>query len=131
MGRGPGSVQFRYLPCTFVKADNLSFKEVKQCIQSFIFGVNTPSRWGSQAPFTNITLDWTVPTDLKSRKAIVGGKEQDFTYGECRAEMDMINKAFIELMILGDADGRDLPILYRHTMSQVILTGNLKIPDSF
>ena len=100
----------------FVKADKLSFKEVKQCIQSFIFGVNTPSRWGSQAPFTNITLDWTVPDDLKDRKAIVGGTEQDFTYGECRNEMDMINKAFIELMIQGDADGRGFAYPYRPTM---------------
>ena len=90
----------------FVKADKLSYKEVKQCIQSFIFGVNTPSRWGSQAPFTNITLDWTVPHDLKDRKAIVGGKEQDFCYGDCAKEMGMINKAFIELMIQGDANGR-------------------------
>ena len=90
----------------FVKADKLSYKAVKQCIQSFIFGVNTPSRWGSQAPFTNITLDWNVPEDLVSKKAIVGGKEQNFTYGDCRTEMDMINKAFIELMIEGDANGR-------------------------
>ncbi|MDC7232336.1 MAG: ribonucleoside triphosphate reductase [Spirochaetales bacterium] len=90
----------------FVKADNLSYREVKQCIQSFIFGVNTPSRWGSQAPFTNITLDWTVPEDLKERKAIVGGAEQDFCYGDCSDEMQMINKAFIELMIEGDASGR-------------------------
>ncbi|OQY33768.1 MAG: ribonucleoside triphosphate reductase [Spirochaetaceae bacterium 4572_59] len=90
----------------FVKVDKLSYKEVKQCIQSFIFGVNTPSRWGSQAPFTNITLDWNVPNDLVDRKAIVGGKEQNFTYGDCREEMDIINKAFIELMIQGDADGR-------------------------
>ena len=90
----------------FVRADKLKFKEVKQCIQSFIFGVNTPSRWGSQAPFTNITLDWTVPNDLADKKAIVGGKEQDFTYGDCRKEMDLINKAFIELMLEGDADGR-------------------------
>ena len=90
----------------FVRADKLSYTEVKQCIQSFIFGVNTPSRWGSQAPFTNITLDWTVPDDLKGRKAIVGGEEQDFCYGDCIEEMGMINKAFIELMIQGDANGR-------------------------
>ena len=90
----------------FVKIDNLSYKEVKQCIQSFVFGVNTPSRWGTQAPFSNITLDWTVPDDLKNLPAIVGGKEQDFTYGDCKAEMDMINKAFIEVMIEGDANGR-------------------------
>lgn len=90
----------------FVKNDGLSDKELKQCLQSFIFGVNTPSRWGSQAPFTNITLDWTVPADLKDKAAIVGGKEQDFTYGDCKSEMDRINKAFIELMLEGDAEGR-------------------------
>nr|WP_221439860.1 ribonucleoside triphosphate reductase [Spirochaeta isovalerica] len=90
----------------FVKMDKLSYKEVKQAIQSFIFGVNTPSRWGSQAPFTNITLDWVCPRDLAERKAIVGGEEQDFTYGDCPEEMAMINKAFIELMIQGDANGR-------------------------
>ena len=90
----------------FVKVDNLSYDKVRQCIQSYIYGVNTPSRWGSQAPFTNITLDLVCPDDLKNKKAIVGGKDQDFTYGECQKEMDMINKAFIELMIEGDADGR-------------------------
>ena len=90
----------------FVKVDNLSQKEVKQCVQSFIFGVNTPSRWGTQAPFSNITLDWTVPSDLKDLPAIVGGKEMDFTYGDCKKEMDMVNKAFIDIMIEGDANGR-------------------------
>ena len=90
----------------FVKKDNLSYKEVKQCIQSFVFGLNTPSRWGTQAPFSNITLDWTVPEDLKNLPAIVGGKEQDFTYGDCKKEMDIVNKAFIEVMIEGDANGR-------------------------
>ena len=90
----------------FVKADNLSYKEVKQCIQSFIYGVNTPSRWGTQAPFTNVTLDWTVPNDLAELPCIVGGKEMDFKYKDCKAEMDMINKAFIEIMIEGDANGR-------------------------
>ncbi len=90
----------------FVKVDNLSQKEVKQCIQSFIYGVNTPSRWGTQAPFSNITLDWTVPNDLKDMPAIVGGREMDFTYGDCKREMDMVNKAFIEVMIEGDANGR-------------------------
>ena len=90
----------------FVKVDNLTQKEVKQCIQSFIYGVNTPSRWGTQAPFSNITLDWTVPADLADLPAIVGGKEMDFTYGDCKKEMDMINKAFIEIMIEGDANGR-------------------------
>ncbi|MBO6280837.1 MAG: ribonucleoside triphosphate reductase [Bacilli bacterium] len=90
----------------FVKKDNLSYKEVKQCIQSFIYGVNTPSRWGTQAPFTNVTLDWVVPNDLAELNAIVGGKEQDFKYKDCKKEMDMVNKAFIEVMIEGDANGR-------------------------
>ena len=90
----------------FVRVDGLNQKEVKQCIQSFIFGVNTPSRWGTQAPFSNITLDWTVPADLRDLPAIVGGKEQDFTYGDCQKEMDMVNKAFIEIMTEGDANGR-------------------------
>jgi ribonucleoside-triphosphate reductase len=90
----------------FVKVDNLSQKEVKQCVQSFIYGVNTPSRWGTQAPFSNVTLDWVVPADLKNLAAIVGGREMDFTYGDCQKEMDMVNKAFIEVMIEGDANGR-------------------------
>lgn len=90
----------------FVKIDNLDYKSVKQCIQSFVFGVNTPSRWGSQAPFTNITMDWVVPEDLRERPAIVGGKEQDFCYGDCQKEMDMINRAFMEVMLEGDANGR-------------------------
>ena len=109
----------------FVKVDNLTQKEVKQCVQSFIYGVNTPSRWGTQAPFSNVTygvntpsrwgtqapfsnvtLDWTVPNDLKNLPAIIGGKEMDFTYGDCQKEMDMVNKAFIEIMIEGDANGR-------------------------
>ena len=90
----------------FVKIDNLTQKEVKQAIQSFVYGVNTPSRWGTQAPFTNITLDWTVPNDLAELNAIVGGKEQDFKYKDCQKEMDMVNKAFIEIMIEGDANGR-------------------------
>ena len=89
----------------FVRTDHLNQKEVKQCIQSFIYGVNTPSRWGTQAPFSNITLDWTVPKDLADQKAIVGGKEMDFTYGDCKKEMDMVNKAFIEVMTEGDAVG--------------------------
>lgn len=90
----------------FVKIDNLSYKEVKQCIQSFIYGVNTPSRWGTQAPFSNITLDWTVPADLAELPCIVGGKEVDFCYKDCKEEMDLINRAFIETMIEGDANGR-------------------------
>ena len=90
----------------FVKVDNLSYKEVKQCIQSFIYGVNTPSRWGTQSPFTNITLDWVVPNDLAELNCIVGGKEMDFKYKDCKKEMDMVNRAFIEIMIEGDANGR-------------------------
>lgn len=90
----------------FVKVDNLSYREVKQCIQSFIYGVNTPSRWGTQAPFSNITLDWSVPEDLANLPCIIGGEEVDFTYGDCKAEMDMVNKAFIEIMVEGDANGR-------------------------
>ena len=90
----------------FVRTDKLSYNEVKHCIESFVFGVNTPSRWGTQAPFSNITLDWTVPADLANQPCIVGGKPMDFTYGDCQKEMDMINKAFIEVMIEGDANGR-------------------------
>ena len=90
----------------FVKVDNLTYKEVKKCIEAFIYGVNTPSRWGTQAPFSNVTLDWTVPADLAELPAIVGGKEMDFCYKDCKEEMDMVNKAFIETMIEGDANGR-------------------------
>ncbi len=90
----------------FVKADNLTYAQTKQAIQSFIYGVNTPSRWGSQAPFSNITLDWIVPSDLAEKQAIVGGKEMDFKYKDCQKEMDMVNKAFLEVMIEGDANGR-------------------------
>lgn len=90
----------------FVKADSLSYEETKQCIESFVFGVNTPSRWGTQAPFSNITLDWTLPPDLADQAAIVGGEQMNFTYGECTAEMGMINRAFIETMIAGDSEGR-------------------------
>lgn len=90
----------------FVKADALSYEQTKKSIESFIYGVNTPSRWGSQAPFTNITLDWTVPNDLAELNAIVGGKEMPFKYKDCQKEMDMVNKAFIEVMLEGDANGR-------------------------
>ena len=90
----------------FVKADNLDYDQVKKCVESFIYGVNTPSRWGTQAPFSNVTLDWTVPNDLAELPAIVGGKEMPFKYKDCKAEMDMVNKAFIEVMIEGDANGR-------------------------
>ncbi len=90
----------------FVKVDNLSYEEVKKCIESFVYGVNTPSRWGTQAPFSNITLDWTVPGDLAEMNVIVGGRELDFKYKDCKREMDMVNKAFLEIMIEGDANGR-------------------------
>jgi len=90
----------------FVKVDHLTYKEVKQCIQSFIYGVNTPSRWGTQAPFTNITLDWVVPNDMAELNCLVGGKEMNFKYKDCVEEMAMVNKAFIEIMIEGDANGR-------------------------
>ena len=90
----------------FVKVDNLDYEAVKKSIESFIYGVNTPSRWGTQAPFSNITLDWVVPADLADQQAIVGGKRMDFTYGDCKKEMDMVNRAFIEIMIEGDANGR-------------------------
>ena len=90
----------------FVKVDNLDYNQVKKCIESFIYGVNTPSRWGTQAPFSNITLDWTVPADIAELNCIVGGKEMDFKYKDCKAEMDMVNRAFIEIMIEGDAQGR-------------------------
>ena len=90
----------------FVKEDDLTYDQVKKCIESFVYGVNTPSRWGTQAPFSNITLDWTVPDDLAELHAIVGGKEMPYKYKDCKKEMDMINKAFIEVMIEGDANGR-------------------------
>ncbi len=90
----------------FVKKDNLNYDQVKKCIESFVYGVNTPSRWGTQAPFSNITLDWVVPADLAEQNCIIGGKEVDFKYKDCKKEMDMINKAFIEIMIEGDANGR-------------------------
>ena len=90
----------------FVRVDNLTYDQVKKCIESFVYGVNTPSRWGTQAPFSNITLDWTVPADQAELPAIVGGKPMDFTYGDCQPEMDMINRAFLETMLEGDANGR-------------------------
>ena len=91
---------------SFVKYDQLSYDQVKKCIESFIYGVNTPSRWGTQAPFSNLTLDWVVPKDLAEQKCIIGGKEMDYTYGDCQKEMDLVNRAFIEVMIEGDANGR-------------------------
>ena len=110
----------------FVKVDNLSYETVKKCIESFIYGVNTPSRWGTQAPFSNITLDWTVPADLKDLPAIVGGKEMDFTYGDCKPEMDMINKAFIETMIEGDANGRG----FQYPIPTYSITSNFDWSDT-
>ncbi|MBD3260962.1 MAG: ribonucleoside triphosphate reductase, partial [Candidatus Altiarchaeales archaeon] len=90
----------------FIKADDLSYKQVRQGIQGFVFNMNVPSRWGGQTPFSNITLDWVVPEDLKTRHPLIGGVKQDFTYGDCQAEMDLINRAFIETMIEGDSKGR-------------------------
>ena len=107
----------------FVKADNLTYEETKQCVESFVFGVNTPSRWGTQAPFSNITLDWVCPADLRDQPAIVGGKEMDFTYGDCKVEMDMVNKAFIEIMIEGDANGRGFSTQSPPTPSRATSTG--------
>ena len=110
----------------FVRAENLTYREVKQCIESFIFGVNTPSRWGTQAPFTNITLDWTVPEDLAEMPAIVGGKPQDFCYKDCKKEMDMVNRAFIETMIEGDANGRG----FQYPIPTYSITRNFDWSDS-
>ncbi len=110
----------------FVKVDNLSYDQVKKCIESFIYGVNTPSRWGTQAPFSNITLDWVVPADLSELNCIVGGKELDFKYKDCQAEMDMINKAFIEIMIDGDANGRG----FQYPIPTYSITGNFDWSDT-
>ena len=110
----------------FVKADNLSYAEVKKCIEAFIYGVNTPSRWGTQAPFSNITLDWTVPADLAELPAIVGGKEMDFKYKDCKKEMDMVNKAFIETMIEGDANGRG----FQYPIPTYSITSNFDWSDT-
>ena len=110
----------------FVKVDNLSYDQVKKCIESFIYGVNTPSRWGTQAPFSNITLDWTVPADLAELNAIVGGKEMDFKYKDCKKEMDMVNKAFIETMIEGDANGRG----FQYPIPTYSITSNFDWSDT-
>ncbi|TRZ51347.1 ribonucleoside triphosphate reductase, partial [bacterium] len=90
----------------FVRKDNLEYKQVKQAIQQFVFNLNVPSRWGTQTPFSNITLDWVCPEDMKKKQPIIGGEIQNFTYGDCQKEMDMINKAFIEVMTHGDRNGR-------------------------
>ena len=114
----------------FVNVDRLSFDEVKQHIQSFVFGVNTPSRWGSQAPFTNITFDWMVPEDLREQPAIVGGQPADITYGECQREMDIVNRAFLEVMLEGDAEGRGFsyPIpTYNLTQNFRLGSGNARL----
>ena len=110
----------------FVKVDNLSYDQVKKCIESFIYGVNTPSRWGTQAPFSNITLDWTVPHDLAELNCIVGGKELDFKYKDCQKEMDMVNKAFIEIMIEGDANGRG----FQYPIPTYSITNNFDWSDT-
>ncbi|MBO7250277.1 MAG: ribonucleoside triphosphate reductase, partial [Clostridia bacterium] len=110
----------------FVKVDNLTYSQVKKCIESFIYGVNTPSRWGTQAPFSNVTLDWKVPADLAELNAIVGGKEMDFKYKDCQAEMDMINKAFIEIMIEGDANGRG----FQYPIPTYSITNNFDWSDT-
>lgn len=90
----------------FIRIEKLKYEDVKQAMQSFIFNLNVPSRWGTQTPFTNLTFDWTCPVDLKDKHPIIGGKEQDFTYGELQTEMNMINRAFLEVMGEGDAKGR-------------------------
>ncbi len=110
----------------FVKADNLTYDQVKKCIESFVYGVNTPSRWGTQAPFSNITLDWTVPNDLAELNAIVGGKEMPFKYKDCKKEMDMVNKAFIETMIEGDANGRG----FQYPIPTYSITSNFDWSDT-
>ncbi len=110
----------------FVKVDNLSYEQVKKCIESFIYGVNPPSRWGTQAPFSNITLDWVVPNDLAELNCIVGGKEVDFKYKDCQKEMDMVNKAFIEIMIEGDANGRG----FQYPIPTYSITSNFDWSDT-
>ncbi|MBW2996452.1 ribonucleoside triphosphate reductase [Candidatus Woesearchaeota archaeon] len=89
----------------FIRTDKMSFKQVKQCVQQLVFSLNIPSRWGAQYPFSNLTFDWVVPDDMKDEPAIVGGKEQEFTYGDCQKEVDLMNKAFLEVMLEGDAKG--------------------------
>lgn len=110
----------------FVKVDNLTYGEVKKCIEAFVYGVNTPSRWGTQAPFSNVTLDWTVPGDLAELPAIVGGKEMDFKYKDCKREMDMVNKAFLETMIEGDANGRG----FQYPIPTYSITGDFDWSDT-
>lgn len=90
----------------FIRKDNLPYSEVKQHFQEFIYNLNVPSRWGTQTPFTNLTFDWVCPEDLRDQNPVIGGEEMDFTYGDLQEEMDMINKAYIEVMTAGDAKGR-------------------------
>ena len=90
----------------FIRKDNLPYDEVLQCMQELIYNLNVPSRWGTQTPFTNLTFDWVCPQDLREERPIIGGEEMPFTYGELQAEMDMINRAYIEVMMKGDAKGR-------------------------
>ena len=122
-GQEPGISSFDTYLAPFVKVDHLSYPEVKKCIESFVYGVNTPSRWGTQAPFSNITLDWTVPNDLAELPAIVGGKDMDFCYKDCKKEMDMVNKAFIETMIEAMPTAAVFSIRSRPTPSREISTG--------
>ena len=90
----------------FIRKDNLPYAEVLQCMQELIYNLNVPSRWGTQTPFTNLTFDWTCPEDLRAEHPMIGGETMPFTYGELQAEMDMINRAYIEVMLKGDAKGR-------------------------
>ncbi|KAB0623547.1 ribonucleoside triphosphate reductase [Castellaniella defragrans] len=90
----------------FVRKDAMDYGQVRQCIQEMIFNLNVPSRWGTQTPFTNLTFDWVCPEDLREQVPVIGGEEMPFAYGELQAEMDMINRAYIEVMMAGDARGR-------------------------
>ena len=90
----------------FIRKDNMSYDQVRQCLQEMIYNLNVPSRWGTQTPFTNLTFDWVCPEDLRGEVPVIGGKEMPFTYGELQAEMDMINRAYIDVMTTGDAHGR-------------------------
>ena len=90
----------------YVRKDNLSFAQVRQSVQEFIYNLNVPSRWGTQTPFTNLTFDWVCPEDLREQVPVIGGEEMPFSYGDLQAEMELINRAYIEVMMAGDAKGR-------------------------
>ncbi len=90
----------------FIRKDGMTYAQVRQCIQELVHNLNVPSRWGTQTPFTNLTFDWTCPEDLKEQVPVIAGEEMPFTYGELEPEMDLINRAFIEVMTEGDAKGR-------------------------